>query len=160
MMKMMMGKMKGMKMMGKMDDMPKSALPGFPGASHIYHIGSSNFFLDHADHISLTLDQKTQLTKANVKSELSQKKFEREIEQAEQELWELTSSDKPNLDKIESKIRQINKLNGDQRLAFIRAVGESAKVLTKEQVKSLTGAMDDHTQKKAEDDHSAHTQEK
>ena len=34
---------------------------------------------------------------------------------------------------------EIEKLRGDQRLAFIRAVGEAAKVLTPEQIKSLVG---------------------
>ncbi len=50
----MMGQMKGM---GQMQ-MP-SALPGFAGASHIYHIGSTNFFLDHPQHITPSQEQLT-----------------------------------------------------------------------------------------------------
>lgn len=44
---------KGMGMMGGMSNngmsgmQTPSALPGFPGASHIYHIGATGFFLDH-----------------------------------------------------------------------------------------------------------------
>ena len=29
-----------------------SALPGFPGQSHLYHIGATGFFLDHPEHIT------------------------------------------------------------------------------------------------------------
>ena len=57
-----------MKMMGSMSATPmakkkgmggmkmSSALPGFPGSSHLYHIGSTGFFLDHPTHITLTSD--------------------------------------------------------------------------------------------------------
>ena len=154
----MMKKMKGMDMMGKMDmsSMGESALPGFPGASHIYHIGSSEFFLDHETHISLSLEQKTKLNKAKQKSKLHSLKLDREIEQAEQELWELTSAGTPDIKKIDSKIRSIEKLKGDQRLAFIRAVGESAKLLTDKQVKVLIGEEKSSPAKDKEDDHSTH----
>ena len=154
----MMKKMKGMDMMGKMDmsSMGESALPGFPGASHIYHIGSSEFFLDHETHISLSLEQKTKLNKAKQKSKLHSLKLDREIEQAEQELWELTSAGTPDIKKIDSKIRSIEKLKADQRLAFIRAVGESAKLLTDKQVKVLIGEEKSSPAKDKEDDHSTH----
>ena len=33
---------------------PSSAMPGQPGASHLYHIGSTGFFLNHSRHITLT----------------------------------------------------------------------------------------------------------
>ncbi|MBX9737491.1 MAG: hypothetical protein K2X32_11250, partial [Phycisphaerales bacterium] len=58
----MMQKMDGMMKMMGMGSMPMggagspaamampSALPGFPGASHIYHIGATGFFLDHPEH--------------------------------------------------------------------------------------------------------------
>lgn len=116
-----------------------SALPGFPGASHIYHIGSTGFFLDHPDHVNLTTEQQTALNQAKEKGLLEQSSFQRKIDDAEQELWTLTSSDKPEASKIDAKVREIEKLRGDQRLAFIRAVGEAAKVLTAEQRMSLLG---------------------
>ena len=62
------------------------------------------------------------------------------VEEAEQELWELTASDTPDADAVESKVREIEKLRGDQRLQFIRAVGEAAKVLSEEQRQVLVGA--------------------
>lgn len=73
MMSMMKGKkgMMGMGMMGMNPamssdsmtgmDMP-SALPGFPGASHVYHIGQTGFFLDHPEHITLTDEQQIPMT--------------------------------------------------------------------------------------------------
>lgn len=128
----MMGKMKGM-------SMSKSSLPGFPGASHIYHIGSTGFFLDHPEHITLTTDQQIQLNTLMGKSLASSATQKRNIEQAEQELWKLTSSDTPNIKKIETKIQAISKMQTDQRIAFIRAIGKAASLLTKEQRLALSG---------------------
>jgi hypothetical protein len=53
----MMGGMDSMCCMGAMGKAPgagtpmamPSALPGFPGASHLYHVGAGGFFLDYAD---------------------------------------------------------------------------------------------------------------
>lgn len=132
----MMGK-GGMKMGGSMT-MP-SALPGFPGASHIYHIGASGFFLDHDEHIELTTEQRTALAQTKEKALLTQNSAQRQIDEAEQELWELTAADEPDAAKIEEKIREIEKIRGDQRLDFVRAVGEAAKVLSPEQRKALLG---------------------
>ncbi len=137
--------MSGMAMMGKVKGTDKmqvsSALPGFAGASHIYHIGATSFFLDHSEHITLTQEQQLKLNKIKEKTLLEQATFERSIAQAEQELWVLTGSDKPDATKIEAKIRDIEKQSGEKRIAFIRAVGEAAKVLTDEQRKALVGTL-------------------
>jgi hypothetical protein len=129
--------MAGMKGMGKMQ--VKASLPGFPGASHIYHVGATDFFLDHPDHITLTAKQQAELGRVKEKALLAKSSAQRKIEEAEQELWALTSSDQPEADKIDAKIREIEKLRGDQRMAFIRAVGDAAKVLTDEQCQALLG---------------------
>ncbi len=132
----MMGQMKGM---GSMQ-MP-SALPGFAGASHIYHIGSTNFFLDHPQHITLTQEQQTKLNQIKQKSLAGQATLDRWIAEAEQELWMLTSAEAPDAAKIEAKVRETGKLRGDKRIAFIRAVGEAAQVLTDEQRQTLVGIL-------------------
>lgn len=119
--------------------MPRSALPGFPGASHLYHIGETDFFLDHHEHITLSLQQELALNQIKEQALLTQAAFDRQIEQGEQELWVLTSSGEPETRQIETKVRQIENLRGDQRLAFIRAVGEAAKVLTEHQRQVLIG---------------------
>ena len=63
--KMKMAAMMGMNSMAAdtADTMPQSALPGFPGASHLYHIGATGFFLDHPEHITLSADQQVALNK-------------------------------------------------------------------------------------------------
>lgn len=149
----MMQKMDGMMKMMGMGDMPMggagspaamampSALPGFPGASHIYHIGATGFFLDHPEHITLTLEQQTVLSQKKEQALLQQAQFKRRVEEAEQELWVLTAADQPDAAAIDTKVQQIAKLQGDQRIAFIRACGEAATVLTDEQRKQLTGML-------------------
>lgn len=141
----------GMSMMGQMQGTGSmqmaSALPGFPGASHIYHIGSTNFFLDHPQHITLSQEQQTKLNQIKEQALLGQATFDRWTGAGEQELWVLTSADAPDAAKIEAKVREIEKLGGDKRIAFIRAVGEAAKVLTDEQRKTLVGTLPpEHTQ--------------
>jgi Spy/CpxP family protein refolding chaperone len=137
--------MKAMTGMGKMQ--MTAALPGFPGASHIYHIGATGFFLDHPEHVTLTTKQQTALNGLKEKALLEKSTFQRKIDEAEQELWTLTASDQPDAAKIEVKVKEIEKLRGDQRLAFIRAVGEAAKVLTDEQRKALLGQAADKADK-------------
>ncbi len=139
-----MKKMTGMMGMGAMPAaapgaMLQSALPGFPGASHLYHIGATGFFLDHTQHIALTTEQQAALNKAKEQALLAKSTADRAIEQAEQELWTLTASDQPDAAKIEGKIAEIAKISGNERLAFIRAVGDASKLLTDEQRKILTG---------------------
>ncbi|HZS18734.1 MAG TPA: periplasmic heavy metal sensor [Candidatus Udaeobacter sp.] len=143
----MMGPMEGMDMMGMMSgmegmqgmNMPRSALPGFPGASHLYHIGATGFFLDRTDHIALSTDQQVALNKIKDQALASKNSAERQIEQDEQELATLTSADQPDTGKIEAKVREIEKLRANERLSFIRSVGEAAKLLTPDQRKILTG---------------------
>jgi Spy/CpxP family protein refolding chaperone len=130
--------MKGMKGMGKM--LKTAALPGFPGASHIYHIGATGFFLDHPDHLKLTTKQQTALNGLKEKALLEKSSSQRKIDEAEQELWVLTASDRPHAAKVEAKVREIERLRGDQRLAFIRTVGQAAQLLTDEQRHALLGA--------------------
>ena len=139
--KMEMAGMMGMAPMGggASGAMPQSALPGFPGASHLYHIGATDFFLDHPQHIALSTEQTAALNKAKEQALLAKRTADRSIEQAEQELWTLTASDQPDSAKIEAKVRQTEKLTGDSRLAFVRAVGDASKILTDEQRKILTG---------------------
>lgn len=131
------GGMKGMKGMGKMQQ--AAALPGFPGASHIYHIGATGFFLDHPEHISLSTEQQAKLNKAKQKAGTDKATAQRKIDEAEQKLWELTGADEPDAGQIQAKVQEIEKLRGEQRLAFIGAVGEAAKALTDEQRKVLLG---------------------
>lgn len=116
-----------------------SALPGFPGASHLYHVGSTGFFLDYADKIGLSVDQKTALNGIKQRILTEQAANDRKIAEAEQALWTLTAAAQPDAAAIDGKVREIEKLKSDQRLAFIRAVGEAAKLLTMDQQKMVLG---------------------
>lgn len=136
-----MAQMMGMGSMspGSAGTMSQSALPGFPGASHLYHIGATDFFLDHQEHISLTIEQQAALRQAKEKALMAKSSADRAREQAEQELWALTASDQPNAKAVGTKIADIGKITADERFAFILAVGEASKILTDQQRQSLTG---------------------
>ncbi len=155
--------MEGMQMMGRMGKkgsgpppMIQSALPAFPGSSHLYHIGATGYFLDHTQHITLNRDQQTTLNQIKERVLLAQATTNRQIEQAEQELWVLTGTDGPDVRTIEAKVREIEKLKGDQRLGFIHAVGEAARVLTDEQIEVLVGEKGS-TEQQAATSQPAHT---
>lgn len=146
-----MGMSRGMMMMGKMKSMgsmnTQSSLPGFPGASHIYHIGADGFFLNHGQHISLTDTQQKLLNKIKEETLLNQAELDRKIESAEQDSWVLTSSDQPDGKKIKAKIDEIATLQAQQRMSFIQAVGKAAGVLTDQQRAKLTGTPNDNLKK-------------
>lgn len=117
----------------------QSPLPGFPGVSHIYHVGSTDFFLDHAAQVGLSVEQQRRLGQVREQSQMESATFDRRILQAEQELWRLTAADAPDAAAIEAKVREIETLRGDKRLAFIRAVGSAAETLTTAQRQRLLG---------------------
>lgn len=118
-----------------------SATPAQPGASHLYHIGSTGFFLNHPQHITLTQDQKMILNRLKEKAMFERASTQRRIDQNEQELYALTGADQPDTSKIQVKIGEIEKLRGDERMNFIRTVGEATNVLSHEQHLALMGTM-------------------
>ncbi|MEP6888941.1 MAG: periplasmic heavy metal sensor [Nitrospirales bacterium] len=127
--------------MGGMKGLP-STMPGQAGASHLYHIGSTGFFLDHPKHITLTKDQTRTLNRLKEKALVDRTTQQRRIDQAEQELYLLTGADQPDAAQIQAKVAEIEKLRADRRMNFIRAVGEAANVLTHDQHQTLLGAME------------------
>lgn len=120
---------------------PTSAMPAQPGASHLYHIGSTGFFLNHSQHITLTSDQTMALNCIKEKTMLDRASSQRHIDQGEQELYALTGADQLDNSKIQAKVAAIEKSRGDQRMNFIRAVGEASNVLSHEQHVALMGTM-------------------
>lgn len=139
-----MGMMNGMKMMGmgggKAMTAPKTVdpLPAFSGSPGIYHLGASGFYLDHADKIALTPEQQAALDQIQKEAMSQQAILDEQIAEADSQLGMLTGSDQPDAGRIASRIGDIERLRGDQRMAFIRAVGLAAAVLTDEQRKTLT----------------------
>lgn len=118
---------------------PSSAMPGQPGASHLYHMGSTGFFLDHSQHITLSQDQKLNLNRLKERAMLDRASEQRRIDQAEQELYSLTGADQLDNSKVQAKIGEIEKIRAEQRMNFIRAVGQATNVLTHDQHQVLMG---------------------
>lgn len=135
----MMGMMGGMGGKGGSSMAMPSALPGFPGASHLYHLGATGFFLDHPQHIALSTEQQMRLNQIKEQAALDKASASRSVQEAEQDLWTLTAADQPDNAQIEAKVAEIEKLKGDARLRFIAAIGEAATILNDEQRKALTG---------------------
>lgn len=130
-----MAEMKGMGSTAR----PTTSLPGFPGRSHLYHIGAEGFFLNHPQHITLSVDQQARLNRIREQALLTDSTYERQAAEAEQALFVLTGADLPDTVKIHEQLRVIADLRAEQRAAFIRAVGEAAQVLTDSQRDALLG---------------------
>src|SRR5260370_37525917 len=120
-----MGKPMGSKAGGmSMDKMPMksgSIASKMPSAAsgeppHLLHIGAKDFFLDHAQHIGLTPEQKTSLEK--IKSDAMRQKVasQKQIDAAEQELWQLTSAVQPAETAIEKKGQAVATIGRDQHM--------------------------------------------
>ena len=120
---------------------PSSAMPGQPGASHLYHVGSTGFFLNHSQHITLTGDQRFTLNRLKEKAMLDRASEQRKIDQGEQELYTLTGADQLDNSRVQMKIGEIERLRAEQRMNFIQAVGEASRVLTHDQHQALIGTM-------------------
>lgn len=133
--------MAGMKGMGGTGrpTRPTTSLPGFPGRSHLYHIGAEGFFLNHPQHIALSVDQQVRLNRIREQALLTNATYERQAAEAEQALFVLTGADLPDTVRIHEQLRVIADLRAEQRAAFIRAVGEAAQVLTDSQRDALLG---------------------
>ncbi len=120
---------------------PPSAMPGQPGTSHLYHVGSTGFFLNHSKHITLTPDQKLTLSRLKERAMLDRASAQRKIDQAEQELYTLTGADQLDTPRVQTKISEIERLRAEQRLSFVRTVAEAANALTHDQHQALMGTM-------------------
>lgn len=116
-----------------------SELPGFPGSSNIYHIGATGFFLDHSGMLHLTSAQRKDLSSISEKSSRTQEDMDEKIKEAEEKLWKLTASDRPEMKLIEATVKEIETHRARSRLSFIRDVGEAASVLTPIQRDLLLG---------------------
>ena len=81
------------------------------------------------------------LNRLKEKTMLERASAQRRIDQSEQELYGLTGADQPDTAKIQATVTAIEKLRADERIKFIRAVGEATNVLTHEQHLALMGTM-------------------
>ena len=82
-------------------------LPAAIGAPHIYHLGADTFFLDRASAIGLTSEQQMRLSALRENAALTYATTQRKIDQGEQDLWVLSSSEAPEIAKIEGVQREL-----------------------------------------------------
>jgi hypothetical protein len=113
------------------------ALPTAMGAPHIYHLGADGFFADQSPAIGFTPEQQTKLAAIKEKATSAYATVQRKIDQAEQDLWLLTSVEKPDGAKIDAKVADLGRLTGQQRIDYIRSIGEAVGVLTDAQRKAV-----------------------
>ena len=131
-----------------------SALPGFPGVSHLYHIGATGFFLDHHEHLDLTTEQHKKLRLIANEAEQTVEGLQRKVDAGEKNLFDLTGADLPDIQKIKVQIEELEKWRSEQRLAFIRSVGFAVQTLTPSQRSALVG--ETHTQDHSSSDGGEH----
>lgn len=148
--------MAGGGMMGMMAGMAGAAggtpapLPGFPGQPGVYHLGATDFFVTAA---TLTPEQASQLELFRQRASAERAGAALAVAEAERQLYALTAADQPDATAIEATVRRVERIRGDQRLAFIRLVGEAARVLTDDQRRALAAAV-------TPAEHAAHHQKK
>lgn len=144
-----MGKMNNMAAMGKKNMMGKkmsktgnpavvASLPSFPGNTHIYHVGSVEFFLDKIKTVNLTEHQQELLMQLQSRWQKKHMSYDENTAKNEQALWLLTAEAVPNATAIKEKMTQVANIEVTQRLFFIRSVGEAAEILTEQQRQILT----------------------
>ena len=128
----------GINAMGRVKDLAGSG-KGTEVVSRLFHAGAKDFFLDHAQHITMSAEQQKRLNQIKEQALLDKASANRKIQEAEQQLWKTTGADRPDVEEIEIKVRQVEQFRADQRIGFIRAVDQAAKVFTEEQTKILLG---------------------
>lgn len=108
------------------------------GPPALLHLGAKNFFLDQPQKLTLSAEQAKRIGEIKERTAMDMMASDKKIQEAEQQIWKLTSSDRPAPDEIEGRVREVEKLRADQRIAFIRSVSEAANLLTAEQKEVLT----------------------
>jgi protein CpxP len=93
--------------------------------------------LDHRLELGLTLDQERRLRELRTEFAKESERRSAEIRVAEIELDALLQQDTWDLAKIEPKVKQIARLQGDLRLARIETLAAGRDVLTPEQLERL-----------------------
>ena len=106
---------------------------------HLYHLGGVTFFLDRQE-LALTPEQRTKLSAIRETAVLVYATTQRQIDQSEQELWLLTAANRPDARRVEGKLNEIARLSTQQRMEYIRAIGQAVGVLSKAQQEMLAMA--------------------
>ncbi|MEJ7598398.1 MAG: hypothetical protein WKG01_10850 [Kofleriaceae bacterium] len=111
-------------------------LPHGGAAPHLFHLGADSFFLDH-EELTPTGEQRSMLSAIRETAVLGYATTQRKIDQAEQELWAITSAEHPSASGVEAKLAEIARLSTRQRMDYILAIGKAVAHLTDAQKKML-----------------------
>jgi Spy/CpxP family protein refolding chaperone len=101
-----------------------------------------SYMLSHREELKLTPEQVKKLEDLKTGFERSARKNQEDLRAAEKSLEELTRSDSIDLKQAEAKVREVERLRADQRIARIRAVEQGKSVLSQEQRERLRDMME------------------
>lgn len=111
--------------------------PGSMGAAHIYHLAADSFFLGQPTAVGLTSEQQTRLSVLREDAAVAYATTQRKIDQGEQDLWVLVSSEVLDLKKIEANLAATARLMVQQRLDYLRSVEAAVGVLSHAQHRAV-----------------------
>jgi Spy/CpxP family protein refolding chaperone len=100
-----------------------------------------SYMLSHREELRLTPEQVQKLEGVRSDFERDARKNDDSLRRAERELDDLTKTDSIDLKQAEAKVREVERLRGDQRLVRIRAIEQGKSVLSQEQRDRLRDMM-------------------
>lgn len=92
-----------------------------------------SYMLNHREELKLSPEQVQKLEDVRNEFERNTRNKDDELRRAERELDDLQKSDSIDLKQAEAKVREVERLRADQRLARLRAVEQGKSILTQEQ---------------------------
>jgi Spy/CpxP family protein refolding chaperone len=99
------------------------------------------FMLRRQEELGLSTDQVKKLGKLRSNFELKTIRWQADIRIAEMELEALLDADPADMKEVEAKVRDIERLRAEHRLARIRTIEEGKTLLTKEQKGKLSALL-------------------
>ncbi len=100
-----------------------------------------SYMLSHREELKLTPEQVKKLEGLRSDFERDGRKNQDDLRAAEKSLDDLTRSDSVDLKQAEAKVREVERLRADQRIARIRAVEQGKSILSQEQRDRLRDMM-------------------
>jgi Spy/CpxP family protein refolding chaperone len=103
-----------------------------------------SIMLSHRDDLGLSSDQVQALERLRWEFQQAAIRYESDIRLAEMDIRRLLETDPVNLGQVEPKIRELERLRGDLRLARIRTIEQGKAQLTADQRSKLQSLLGDH----------------
>ena len=100
-----------------------------------------SYMLSHREDLKLSPEQVRKLEDVRSDFNRGARKNAEDLRRAERELDDLQKSDSVDLKQAEAKVREVERLRADQRIARLRAVEQGRSILTQEQRERLRDMM-------------------